>query len=105
MGEFNYIHTMLDDITKIPYDPSMALIRQLVTEYIIFPLGSELVRLRFPEDVSTFLFYGPPGTGKTLIVRAVVHETNSVLFDIVLSISTGSIQVKKKKRNLLLLSW
>merc|ERR1712195_386442 len=34
MGEFNYIHTMLDDITKIPYDPSMALIRQLVTEYI-----------------------------------------------------------------------
>jgi ATP-dependent 26S proteasome regulatory subunit len=27
MGEFNYIHTMLDDITKIPYDPSMALIR------------------------------------------------------------------------------
>jgi len=27
------------------------------------------------------LFYGPPGTGKTLIVRAVVHETNSVLFD------------------------
>ena len=81
MGEFNYIHTMLDDITKIPYDPSMALIRQLVTEYIIFPLGSELVRLRFPEDVSTFLFYGPPGTGKTLIVRAVVHETNSVLFD------------------------
>lgn len=27
MGEFNYIHTMLDDITKVPYDPSMALIR------------------------------------------------------------------------------
>jgi hypothetical protein len=27
IGEFNYIHTMLDDITKVPYDPSMALIR------------------------------------------------------------------------------
>jgi SpoVK/Ycf46/Vps4 family AAA+-type ATPase len=81
MGEFNYIHTMLDDITKIPYDPSMALIRQLVTEYIIFPLGSELVRLRFPEDVSSYLFYGPAGTGKTLVVRAIVHETNSIFFD------------------------
>jgi SpoVK/Ycf46/Vps4 family AAA+-type ATPase len=81
MGEFNYIHTMLDDITKIPYDPSMALIRQLVTEYIIFPLGSELVRLRFPEDISSFLFYGPAGTGKTLVVRAIVHETNSIFFD------------------------
>lgn len=44
MGEFNYIHLMLDDIKDTAYDPSMALIRQLVTEYIIFPLGSDLVR-------------------------------------------------------------
>lgn len=44
IGEFNYIHSMLDDIKDTPYDPSMALIRQLVTEYIIFPLGSLLVR-------------------------------------------------------------
>lgn len=44
IGEFNYIHSMLDDIKESPYDPSMALIRQLVTEYIIFPLGSDLVR-------------------------------------------------------------
>lgn len=44
IGEFNYIHSMLDDINQSPYDPSMALIRQLVTEYIIFPLGSLLVR-------------------------------------------------------------
>jgi replication-associated recombination protein RarA len=56
---------MLDDIKEAPYDPSMALIRQLVTEYIIFPLGSEIVRLRFPEHVRSFIFYGPTGTGKT----------------------------------------
>jgi hypothetical protein len=60
----------------------MALIRQLVTEYIIFPLGSELVRTRMREHVRSFLFYGPPGTGKTLVVRACVTETNSVLFDL-----------------------
>jgi SpoVK/Ycf46/Vps4 family AAA+-type ATPase len=65
IGEFNYIHSMLDDIKESPYDPSMALIRQLVTEYIIFPLGSLLVRQRFPEHVRSFLFYGPSGTGKT----------------------------------------
>ncbi len=65
IGEFNYIHSMLDDIKDTPYDPSMALIRQLVTEYIIFPLGSLLVRQRFPEHVRSFLFYGPTGTGKT----------------------------------------
>jgi len=68
IGEFNYIHSMLDDIKDTPYDPSMALIRQLVTEYIIFPLGSELVRNRVLENIRSFLFYGPPGTGKTMIV-------------------------------------
>ena len=74
---------MLDDPRNEPaYDPSMALIRQLVTEYIIFPLGSELVRKRHPEYVRSFLFYGPPGTGKTMVVRAVAYETNSVVFDL-----------------------
>lgn len=62
---------MLDDVQTTPYDPSMAIIRQLVTEYIIFPLGSELIRKRFPENVRSFLFYGPAGTGKTMMVRAV----------------------------------
>lgn len=81
MGEFNYIHTMIDDLNTAT-DPSMALIRQLVTEYIIFPLGSELVHKRFPEEISSFLFYGPPGTGKTLIVRSIVYETNSIFFDL-----------------------
>lgn len=65
IGEFNYIHSMLDDIKAQVYDPSMALIRQLVTEYIIFPLGSKIVRERLPEHVRSFLFYGPTGTGKT----------------------------------------
>lgn len=82
IGEFNYIHSMLDDIKDTPYDPSMALIRQLVTEYVIFPLGSLLVRQRFPEHVRSFLFYGPTGTGKTQVVRAIATETNSVVFDL-----------------------
>lgn len=60
----------------------MALIRQLVTEYIIFPLGSEIVRNRTPENVRSFCFVGAEGTGKTLVVRACASETNSVLFDI-----------------------
>lgn len=60
----------------------MALIRQLVTEYIIFPLGSKLVRERIPEHVRSFLFYGPTGTGKTQIVRAIAHETKSMVFDL-----------------------
>ena len=72
---------MLDDTNFAPRDPSMALISQLVTEYIIFPLGSKLVRNRIPEHVRAFLFYGPAGTGKTQVVRAIASETRSVVFD------------------------
>ena len=82
IGEFNYIHMMMEDLMDNPREPSMALIRQLVTEYIIFPLGSALVRRRFPEHVRSFLFYGPAGTGKSLVVRAIASETRSVIFDI-----------------------
>ena len=81
IGEFNYLHSILDDyLNDSIIDPSMALIRQLVTEYIIFPLGSELVRERWLEDFKSILFYGPAGTGKTLMVRAAAYETNSLVF-------------------------
>ena len=80
-GDFNYLHSMMDDLTVGPQDPSMALIRQLVTETCIFPLGSKLVKER-AQFVKSCLFYGPPGTGKTLVARAVVHETSSMVFDL-----------------------
>lgn len=66
----------------------MALIRQLVTEYIIFPLGSDLIRKRHPEHTMSFLFYGPEGTGKSQMVQAVVTETRSILFDLSTSLLT-----------------
>jgi IQ and AAA domain-containing protein len=86
LGEFNFIGSMMDNVEpgkdKGPQAPSMALIRQLVTEYIIFPLGSELQRKRHPEHTMSFLFYGPPGTGKTQMVRAIATETRSIMYDL-----------------------
>ena len=101
IGEFNYIHSMLDDIKQPLYDPSMALIRQLVTEYIIFPLGSDIVHQRFPDDVRSFLFYGPPGSGKTLIVRAITSETNSIFFDLSPVNIEGKYTGKKEEEKLI----
>jgi SpoVK/Ycf46/Vps4 family AAA+-type ATPase len=91
---------MLDDIKETPYDPSMALIRQLVTEYIIFPLGSELVRNRFPENVRSFLFYGPASTGKTLVVRSCVWHTNAILFDMSPINIEGKYPAKKEEEKM-----
>ena len=82
LGEFNYIHSMLDNLETTPFDPSIALIRQLVTEYVVFPLGSELIRKRHPGHTKSVMFYGPEGTGKTLMVRAIANETKSVVFDL-----------------------
>lgn len=73
---------MLDDIKFTTYDPSCALIRQLVTEFIIFPLGSALVKNRAPENIRSVLFYGPPGSGKSMVVRAICYETNAMVFDL-----------------------
>jgi len=102
IGEFNYIHMMMEDLNDRPREPSMALIRQLVTEYIIFPLGSALVRKRFPEHVRSFLFYGPAGTGKTLVVRAIAYETRSIVYDLSpLSIETVYAQDKKDSEKMI----
>lgn len=83
IGEFNYNATQIENIDRTMQDPSMALIRQLITEYIIFPLGSKMVHDRGNDNkTKSFLFYGPAGSGKSLAVRAAVHETNSIFFDI-----------------------
>lgn len=73
---------MMDNPMDQPRPPSMALIRQLVTEYIIFPLGSDILRKRHPDHTMSYLFYGPNGTGKTQVVQAIATETRAVLFDI-----------------------
>jgi IQ and AAA domain-containing protein len=101
VGEFNYISSMMDIPTESAIDPSMALIRQLVTEYIIFPLGSELCRSRYKTTITSFLFYGPAGTGKTLVVRAVVAETNSILFDLSPINIDGKYIAKKEEEKLI----
>jgi len=82
LGEFNYIASMMDDTKTTPRPPSCALIRQLVVEYIYFPLGSKLVRQRHPDNVRSMLFYGPAGTGKTQVVRSVATETRAIVYDI-----------------------
>lgn len=93
---------MIDDPKKQIKDPSMALIRQLVTEYIIFPLGSKLIRNRHPDHCRSFLFYGPQGTGKTQMVYAVANETKSVVYDLSPANIDGVLNTDKKETDKML---
>ena len=81
IGEFNYLGSMLDNPREQMPDPSMAQIRQFVTEHAVFPQGSQLIKQR-ADLVKSMLFYGPPGTGKTMMVRSLCYETSSLLLDL-----------------------
>ena len=49
---------------------------------MIFPFGNKFVKEKLNKKEHSFLFYGPPGSGKTLMVRAIAHETRSLVFEI-----------------------
>eukprot|EP01116_Phalansterium_solitarium_P018485 TRINITY_DN4902_c0_g1_i1.p1 TRINITY_DN4902_c0_g1~~TRINITY_DN4902_c0_g1_i1.p1 ORF type:complete len:633 (+),score=286.29 TRINITY_DN4902_c0_g1_i1:138-2036(+) len=63
------------------YQPSLADIRRVVTEYCVLPLGSSAVHKDI-QPARTVLLHGAKGTGKSLLANAVANETGSVLFDL-----------------------
>mmetsp|Transcript_33895 Transcript_33895/g.44710 ORF Transcript_33895/g.44710 Transcript_33895/m.44710 type:complete len:899 (-) Transcript_33895:293-2989(-) len=96
VGDFNYlgsVHHSSD--TKgganpsdswFPQDPSMAQLRQNITEYCILPNGSAEIKKKVNWDVcpniKSILFYGPSGSGKTLMAEAVANELGALLINI-----------------------
>ena len=82
------------------FEPSMAQVRQAVTEYCILPLGSQTIRDLVDLSVEekkpdkptkkgggqsngmTALFYGASMSGKTMVSHAVANETGSLFFDL-----------------------
>ena len=83
------------------FEPSMAQVRQAVSEYCVLPLGSQtihdLVDPHGSEDQKkaekpakkgssqsngmTVLFYGASLSGKTMLSHAIANETGSLFFD------------------------
>jgi len=86
IGDFSKLGTVQQVQKDFMPDPSLAHIRQAVTEFIAIPLGSSTVREYFANgDLpvnKSFLFFGPQGTGKTMIVRALQTQCNAIVFDL-----------------------
>jgi IQ and AAA domain-containing protein len=74
LGSFNYIGSMFERFGTIP-EPSMAQVRQLLTEYAVLPLGSQLVHERLEPHLKTLLLYGHHNTGKKLLAHAIANGT------------------------------
>ena len=85
VGDFNYLgsvhHTAdrKDEGTWEPHDPSIAQIRQSLTEYCILPNGSPEIKAKTAKLIKSVMLYGPSGAGKTHAVEAVAHELGALL--------------------------
>lgn len=76
--------SLIGDINFIdkPEDPSIAQIRQNLTEYCILPNGSDDIKSRLQTNVRSVMLYGPAGAGKTHAVEAVANELGAMLIHI-----------------------
>ncbi len=81
VGEPNLMRPKEQQLSEQMPDPSMWDIRQVVTETICLPLGSQYVRENITK-LHYFLFFGPIGSGKTLMVRAIAHECDAIVLEL-----------------------
>eukprot|EP01041_Mallomonas_annulata_P004376 gene4375-8717_t len=87
VGDFNYLGSMhhsaerKDEESWTPQDPSMAQIRQSITEYCILPNGSNEIKngIKPENNVKSVMLFGPSGSGKTLMVETVASELGALL--------------------------
>lgn len=79
--DFNYIAHSMDLVDEQLIDVPLFYTKQLIKEYCIYPLGSQIVKSNCTIHTPSILFFGPPGTGKTHAALAIAHHTNSLFID------------------------
>jgi hypothetical protein len=88
IGEFNYLGSVhhnadrKDEGDWEPQDPSMAQLRQSLTEYCILQNGSNNIKEKSKVLLKSLMLYGPGGSGKTHAVEAVAYELGALLIHI-----------------------
>jgi ATP-dependent 26S proteasome regulatory subunit len=87
-GEFDYLGTVYQNTDRrnafgdwIPQNPSMAQVRQNLTEYAILPNGSSFVKSRVPH-IRSILIYGPKGVGKTMLAETIANELGAIFINL-----------------------
>jgi SpoVK/Ycf46/Vps4 family AAA+-type ATPase len=76
LGSTHFIGATLERAGIVP-DPSMAQIRQAITEYAVLPLGSQRVHEKLVPHIKALLLYGHHNTGKKLLAHAIANSTGT----------------------------
>ncbi|CEM19665.1 unnamed protein product [Vitrella brassicaformis CCMP3155] len=70
------------DIYEYVVPPSAGMVKQLLVENVILPLGSDYIRQRAPFACRSLLLYGSKNTGKSFLARAIATEVGALFFDL-----------------------
>lgn len=79
--DFNYVANSMQIIEDQLIDIPLFYTKQLIKEFCIYPLGSQIVQKNIKPPIASALFFGPPGTGKTHAALAVAYHTNALFID------------------------
>ena len=93
--DFNYVAHRMNIIDENLIDVPLFYTKQLIKEYLIFPLGDPFVKSNLGTNVASALFHGPPGTGKTLAALAIAYHTDALFIDISPRNVDGKINTKE----------
>lgn len=80
IGSSSFMQATLEKANVIP-DPSLAQIRQALTEFAVLPLGSQYIHERAPY-LKSLLLFGGEKTGKSLLAQAIANLSGSNFFDL-----------------------
>ena len=93
--DFNYVAHRMNIIDENLIDVPLFYTKQLIKEYLIFPLGDPFVKKNLGSNIASALFHGPPGTGKTLAALAIAYHTDALFIDISPRNVDGKINTKE----------
>jgi len=94
--DFNYIAHRMNIIEEKLIDVPLFYTKQLIKEYLIFPLGDPFVKSNLGSNSPAVLFHGPPGTGKTTAALAIAYHTDALFLDISPRNMEGKISSKEE---------
>lgn len=99
--DFNYVAHSMQIVDEQLIEVPLFYTKQLIKEFCIFPLGSQLIKSNMGMNVASVLFHGAPGTGKTHAAIAIAQHADAIFIDLSPRNLEGKLNTKEEATRLL----